>query len=92
MTYDYNKFFSDINTEQLIEQKYVKDEDIDGKNYVDGSQGELKVLSLVSENDVDKIGGKIKLDRKVFTFYYTDEDNPTQATTVERKNVRQEVD
>ena len=92
MGYDYKEFFAKAPTQQVIEQEFVKEEDIDGENYVDGSQGELKVLKMVSEDDTDKIGGKIAFQQKVFTFCYEDLENPSKSTSIETKVVRREVD
>ena len=82
-------FFEKDRTEQLIEQIFVKDGDIDGENYVEGSQGQVKILKMVDESDVDRVGGKFVYTQSQFTFSYGDEDFPTKPTNIEK--ARREV-
>ena len=84
-------FFKEDNTEQIIEQTFVKDEDIDNEKYVEGSQGQVKTLKIIDEDALDRIGGKFVFDQKVYRFFYSDEDFPSKPTGIERKNVRKEV-
>ena len=92
MGYDYSNFFKPVQTEQIFEQEFVKDEDIDGEKYVEGSQGEIKKLKMVSDSDTNKIGSQIEFQQKVFTFLYEEPEFPNKPTSIERKSIKKEVD
>ena len=55
------------------DEEYVKDADIDGKNYVNGSQGNIKNIK-----EYDKNGNVMRTT----TFYYRDSELPSNVTSI----------
>ncbi|MFW5895216.1 MAG: hypothetical protein ACOCT9_00580 [archaeon] len=90
MTFDFNSFFTTPGTDLYVKRTPVKDEDIDDDEYVDGSQGQVKEIELTNESDVDKIGGKINFEKKVYIYKYEDPDNPSFSTSIEQKTYKEE--
>lgn len=100
MMFDFNRFFQDRGgapgvkseyTDQVIERTPVTSSDIDSVNYVPGSEGNVKEISLVFEDNVEKRNTDINLKKKVFLFKYEEIEFPNFPTSIE-KIEREEVE
>ena len=88
--FDFSRFFAaGSQTDQIIERTPVKESDIDGVDYVTGSVGQPKEISMAFENDVEKRNAEIHVNKKVYTFKYEDVDFPTFATSIEQQLVKE---
>jgi hypothetical protein len=88
--FDFSRFFTPgSQTDQIIQREPVKESDIDGINYVTGSVGQPKTVSIAFENDVEKRNAKIHIDWQVYTYKYEDVDFPTFATSIEQELVKE---
>lgn len=87
MAYDYSNFFTPAETDQLIQREPVTDSDVqDGTgNFVEGSQGNVKKMTLVLNTDVVKYEDRIEGTKRVFYYKYENPETPSFATDIEQK-------
>lgn len=86
MAYDFSSFFGITETDQLIQREPVTDTDVQDNpsDFVEGSQGNIKKLTVVLDTNVDKYDDKVEGTKHVYYYKYQNPDFPSFATDIEQ--------